>query len=169
MALTRRVCNVYMLGHVRFPRGEGLERHILVVEFPANSSAERRGIMKKFLVIGALALVVAVLLEYQAWAWKNASFSVGLNWSYSSGGNSLLWGAYRNGQPGGCDLPNCPQHYYAIQHGYNPVCPTFDGPFNGPAPAFPPAPAAAPQASWYNQPAFQPVNYAPTSYYWYGR
>ena len=129
--------------------------------------------MKKFLLIGALALAVAAALEYQAWAWINTNFSVGLNYCYQSGGNNLLWGVFRNGQPGGCDLPNCPQHYYAVQHGYNPVCPTFDGPFHNSAAAFPPVPAVDPHANWYNQPAFQPVNYAPnytgSSYYWYGR
>ncbi|HMF16617.1 MAG TPA: hypothetical protein VKE98_05385 [Gemmataceae bacterium] len=148
--------------------------------------------MKKFLVMGTLALAVAALLELQAWAWKSSSLSMGMNWCHSSGGNNLLWGVYRNGQPGGCDLPNCPEHYYAVRHGYDPYggCYYGNGYGNGhgfdylpsaPAPARvptmpPPTPVPGSQAYWYSQPPFQTVNYAPDyfgSYYtpmnWYGR
>jgi len=153
--------------------------------------------MKKFLTVGTLALVVAAFSLQQAFAWKCANFSVGLNWSYSSGGNNLLWGLYRNGQPpGGCDEPNCPLFNYAMQHGYQPngVCghgyPSFgaghgfEGSAPAPAPHMPPAtapfkaPAPTPvpgsQAYWYGQPVFQAVNYAPAENYytpmnWYDR
>jgi hypothetical protein len=153
--------------------------------------------MKKFLFIGALALAVAAFLQQHVYAWKCANFSVGLNWSYQSGGNNLLWGLYRNGQPGGCDLPNCPVFNYAMQHGYQPNgggygYPSFgndhgfEGSFPASAPYMPPtgapfkAPAPTPvpgsQAYWYGQPVFQAVNYAPAlsdSYYtpgnWYDR
>jgi hypothetical protein len=130
--------------------------------------------MKKFLVIGGLALAVAAILGHQAWAWTNCNFSIGLNLSCQSGGNNFLWGLFRNGQPGACDLPNCPAHYYAVQHGYD-----ADGHFQPAFPSFPdyfsvaPAPVPASQAYWYGQPAYQTVNFAPnfTGYQmnWYGR
>jgi hypothetical protein len=145
--------------------------------------------MKKFLALGALALAVAAFPQQKASAWINNNFSIGLNWTSQRGGNNLLWGVFRNGQPGGCDLPNCPAHYYAVQHGYDYQANGQgfghgydDGPFmpgmpamNMPAPMTVPAPAQAPTAYWYGQPAYQTVNYAPTfpSYYspvsWYGR
>jgi hypothetical protein len=144
--------------------------------------------MKKFLFVGTLALAVATVLELEAWAWISTNFSVGLNYCYQSGGNNLLWGVFRNGQPGCCcDLPNAPARFYAIQHGYDPFCPCPGGYGPGPdyghdfvppppMPALPaPTPLPGPQANWYGQPAFQAVNYTPFSgnYYtpanWYGR
>ncbi|HZZ80489.1 MAG TPA: hypothetical protein VFE62_18440 [Gemmataceae bacterium] len=57
--------------------------------------------MKKVLAIGLLAICAIALSEQQASAWVNSRFGVGLNWDISSGGNSVLWGAWRNGQPPG--------------------------------------------------------------------
>jgi hypothetical protein len=155
--------------------------------------------MKKFLALGALALAVAAFPQQQASAWKNSCFSIGLNWNTSSGGNNLMWGVFRNGQPGECEMPNCPGHIPGGQyghgyqqpfgHGYEghpqPYGPGYDGgfvpPMPAPGPVLPapgpmPAPGPVPHAYWYGQPAYQAVNYAPTypgSYYtpvnWYGR
>lgn len=73
--------------------------------------------MKKLLVVGALALAVAVLSERQASAWCHCKFGVGLNFDYQAGGNNWLWGAFKNGQPPGYPdcincAPNCPGCYY---------------------------------------------------------
>src|SRR4051794_11744784 len=57
--------------------------------------------MKKILLGGIAALAVVLATEKQASAWINSRFSVGLNWSYQSGGNNFLWGLFRNGQPPG--------------------------------------------------------------------
>ena len=65
--------------------------------------------MKKFLTMGVLALAVAVLSQQQAPAWVNLNAGVGANLGFQSGGNCLLWGAYRNGQPPGFDSGDvCP-------------------------------------------------------------
>src|SRR5436190_1535835 len=60
--------------------------------------------MKKFLTMGALALTLGALLAVEASAWINSKFGVGLNWNYQSGGNSALFGLFRNGQP---PAPDC--------------------------------------------------------------
>ena len=54
--------------------------------------------MKKLLAFGLTAVVVALATTRPADAWVNCKFSVGLNWHFQSGNNSLLWGAYKNGQ-----------------------------------------------------------------------
>jgi len=128
--------------------------------------------MKKFLTVGALALIAAAFFHQHAFAWKNSQFSVGLNWSCQSGGNNLLWGVFRNGQPGAPDWEcqkNCGYTYPSA--GY----PMMSNPMAGPT-AFPPAmnfqapaptPAAAPTPHsqlWYNYPGYQTVNYAPYDY-----
>lgn len=56
--------------------------------------------MKNLLFVGALALSCACLSGEQANAWINSNFGMGLNWSWQSGGNSALWGLFRDGQPG---------------------------------------------------------------------
>jgi hypothetical protein len=53
--------------------------------------------MKKLLSAGLLAVLVALATGRPADAWINARFSVGLNWSWQSGNNCLLWGVFRNG------------------------------------------------------------------------
>lgn len=67
-----------------------------------------KGIMKKILTTGILALAVAALYAQTADAWINSKFGIGLNWNYQSGGNNLLWGAFRNGQPPAPDCGTCP-------------------------------------------------------------
>jgi hypothetical protein len=133
--------------------------------------------MKKFLVVGALALTSAAIFHQQAFAWKNTQFSVGLNWSHQSGGNNLLWGAFRNGQPGcadySCCQPNCGYGAGAMgasMGGYptNAMTPPAPTTFQPSAPATfqPPMPTPVVPHSqlWYANPGYQTVNFAPESY-----
>lgn len=76
--------------------------------------------MKKIAISSFLAIALAALVVPQAWAWKNTHLGIGLNWNHQSGGNNLLWGLFRNGQPPG---PGC--------DGFQGGC------FPGGAPAFP--------------------------------
>jgi hypothetical protein len=140
--------------------------------------------MKKILTAGLLALSAALITDQQASAWVNCKFGIGLNWHWQSGGNNLLWGAFRNGQP------PCPD--VAHPGGYHGgAVPTFPGyvPQYGPQdfqwfgqqrngnPASParvaPAsqqPAANSQVSWYGNAAYQQVGYtyaANNPYYYY--
>ncbi len=54
--------------------------------------------MKQLLAIGCAAILIGLACSGPADAWTNSKFSIGLNWSCQSGNNSLLWGAWRNGQ-----------------------------------------------------------------------
>jgi hypothetical protein len=54
--------------------------------------------VKKFLIIGALALGLAAVSVQEASAWIKCNFSIGLNWSWESGNNSFLWGLWSSGQ-----------------------------------------------------------------------
>ena len=100
--------------------------------------------MKKLLVVGALALAVALLSERQASAWCSWKFGVGLNLEHQSGGNNFGWGFFRNGQPPGCPdcvncAPNCPSAYYKnlVNYGVPPgMCPGGPGGHPGPGPDF---------------------------------
>ncbi|MSQ95730.1 MAG: hypothetical protein EXR98_14410 [Gemmataceae bacterium] len=56
--------------------------------------------MKKFLAVGILAIGLIAMSQNQASAWVKWNIGVGANLGWSSGGNSLLWGAYRGAQPG---------------------------------------------------------------------
>jgi len=149
--------------------------------------------MKKLLLGGIAALAVVVATERPASAWINSKFSVGLNWHWQSGGNNLLWGLFRNGQPPG------PEAYGG---GYNGGHPGFNvapfpyfgggpngGPNGGPgsygsygtensAPttmptAPPPSSDAGPArnavaqfypAVWHTPAAYQPVSYSSPYY-----
>ena len=77
--------------------------------------------MKKVLAIGLLALGVLALAHQEASAWINHRFGVGVNWSFQSGGNSALWGGWRNGQPPGPEYFQHggyqPQHHHHHGHG----------------------------------------------------
>lgn len=57
--------------------------------------------MKKIVASGLLAFCLIAMSQQQASAWVNSKFGIGLNWDYQSGGNSVLWGLWRNGQPPG--------------------------------------------------------------------
>src|ERR1700692_2932040 len=69
-----------------------------------------RNTMRKILLLGSCALLLALSLQQQASAWLNFKFGAGINWNWQSGGNNTLWGLFRNGQPPGygnnCD-PSC--------------------------------------------------------------
>jgi hypothetical protein len=155
--------------------------------------------MKKLLVMGVLGLSLALITEDKASAWVNAKFGVGLNWSWQSGGNNFLWGAFRNGQPPGPDVaypgqhpgfqqaPFNPQHYGPQDFQYfGGAQPRNGNPAAQPAPT---APTAQQNVSWYGSSLYQPVSYSPANYpnsmynyptqsyygsyqvpsYWYGR
>src|SRR5688572_5482034 len=66
--------------------------------------------MKKILMTGLLAISALALSQQEASAWINSRFGIGLNWDWLSGGNSFLWGAWRNGQPPGPEA-------YGMPHG----------------------------------------------------
>src|SRR5579864_3019109 len=133
--------------------------------------------MKKFVAMGVLALILAACSQQEASAWINSKFSVGLNWAYQSGGNNLLWGVFRNGQPPApcCDGPGCfgPGFYGAPGYhaqgfsGYpypQGAAITPMGPMSNPAPAAgPTVPQSQPSSSLYYN-GFQTVNY-PMYYY----
>ena len=148
--------------------------------------------MKKLLVLSILTIGSMILLERPADAWINAKFSAGINWELQSGNNTLLWGAWRNGES------QCPEWQGGA--GYQGTAQSF--PYFGAAPGMqPPAayaqqPAAAPQQTsqfstipgWHNQGPYIPASYSPSQYapnyytpnyyapgyynvpaYWYGR
>jgi hypothetical protein len=104
--------------------------------------------MKKFLTAGVLALTVAAFSQQQASAWINCRFGIGFNWNWSCGGNSILWGAYRNGQPPGYGYPMLSSSM---------TYPSTE--FYAPAPALATTPAAP--RTWYGYPGYQTVNFAP--------
>jgi|SRR5581483_7334526 len=122
--------------------------------------------MKKFLLMGVLALSVAVLSQQQASAWINFRTGACINLGFQSGGNNWLWGAYRNGQPPAG--VGCPAPYGHSEFGFDP---------NAPAPSAPlPRPAGDTQTWNYSQSPFQPASYRapvyypmPSYYYGYGR
>ena len=91
--------------------------------------------MKKFFIMGALALTAAVLSDHQASAWTNFKFGAGVNLGYQAGGNNFGWGLFRNGNP-----PEV-------------CCPTQTAPT---------PPSYAPPA--YTPPAYTPPAYPPQTY-----
>src|SRR5437016_224120 len=56
--------------------------------------------MKRLLLGGGLACAALLVSVSEAPAWINFRFSAGLNWSWESGGNCILWGLVR-----GADSP----------------------------------------------------------------
>jgi hypothetical protein len=125
--------------------------------------------MKKFVAMGALALILAACSQQEASAWINCKFGVGLNWAWQSGGNNLAWGVFRNGQPPCCDWPSCfgPGYGAPAYHAQGfPSYPYPQGAGMTPmAPATSPVPAAGPNVPQF-QPSssldydgFQPVNF----------
>ena len=53
--------------------------------------------MKKFLMMGLMALGIAAASQQQASAWIKFNISAGFNISFESGNNTWLWGAFHNG------------------------------------------------------------------------
>jgi hypothetical protein len=137
--------------------------------------------MKKLLFLGLTALGLVLAAEQPAHAWVNCKFSVGLNWSYQSGGNTLFWGLFRNGQPPGpfqiqppppgvMPYPGAFPHHSPTDFQYylNQQNPSNPGNPAVPVQAAPSLPAAAAaqqqQQAWYGQQnPYQPVNYSPNA------
>ncbi|MBI2806859.1 MAG: hypothetical protein HYX68_17915 [Planctomycetes bacterium] len=129
--------------------------------------------MKKLVLAGLAAVLVMGISQQQASAWVNSKFSVGLNWGFQSGGNQLLWGAWRNGQPPGPEAfggggGHMPQYFAPMpgpaSQGYAPMQQGF-----APMPQATYAPQYGSPYQFANYP--RPVYYysAPTYYYYYGR
>jgi hypothetical protein len=134
--------------------------------------------VKKFLMVGALAVGVALLAQQRASAWQKWSVFVGLGISYEGGNNSSFWGGFRSGQ-----VPGYPTDVGS--HGYfnAGAAPGFDygyGGYGGNGAYYAPAPqngaAVQPQfqapqpkpvpeekkeqkTSWYGNPNYQPAVY----------
>ena len=136
--------------------------------------------MKKILLTGLLAISALSLSQQEASAWINSRFGIGLNWDFQSGGNSILWGLWRNGQPPGPEAfghPGYPGHLRMPHHGMSPqpmpvygVSPGFvpapQGFMPPPAPqGFLPAAQTQPQPMYYTP--YQFANYPRPVYYYY--
>jgi hypothetical protein len=121
--------------------------------------------MRKFVAMAAPALLLAACSQQEAWAWINAKFGVGLNWSYQSGGNNLAWGVFRNGQPPCPDGPGyygpgygAPDYFHAQGYQGHPYAQgTETAPVPTPA-AGPASPGTRPTSS-LDYPGYQPVSY----------
>jgi hypothetical protein len=118
--------------------------------------------MKKFLTAGVLALTVAACSHQQASAWINCKFGIGLNWNWQSGGNNMLWGVFRNGQPGAPDW-ECHRQCGYNYAGYG--SPMMSSPMGYPSAdfhaAYMPATTPAVQYGPYGYSGYQTVNFAP--------
>jgi hypothetical protein len=143
--------------------------------------------MKQMWIAGLLALGAMSLTAQPASAWINSKFGVGLNWDWQSGGNNLLWGVWRGGQPPGHDhfaYPAYVPHHHGHHHHGHATFAEPRAPLAQPAPAHAatvPAPAttaAAQNSTYYYQPTYQsvtypgyamPTYYYPATYYYYGR
>jgi hypothetical protein len=118
--------------------------------------------MKKLLAAGMLAICLIAASQQQASAWVKFNFGIGFNVGWQTGGNSLLWGAWENGQP-----PGMP-YYYGGHHGHHhSYAPSYSYAPHAFAPM--PMPTYEPSYAPYyyaNNPG--PVYYQPAPYY-YGR
>jgi hypothetical protein len=124
--------------------------------------------MKKIVVAGLVAVGLMAITQQQASAWINSKFGIGLNWDVQSGGNQVLWGAWRNGQPpgpeafggyggGGYYQGGMPGHAYAPMPQAAPPQGSFDRPMY-----------QAPYAVQQYQNPFQFATYSrPVQYYYY--
>src|SRR5262245_22685467 len=133
--------------------------------------------MKRFLVVGVVALGVVLATQQQAPAWINFKMGVGLNWHWQSGGNNILWGVFHDGQPpgpdyngghpyhnGGHPYPNGghDNRFFFAQGGAIPTAPQTQAtpsPVNPAAGYYP--------ATYSGQNVYQPVSYYPPSNYAY--
>lgn len=67
--------------------------------------------MKKFLSLSIVAVALVAVAQQEASAWSNIKFGAGVNMSWQTGDNTLLWGLFRNGQippPPGFGAPHLP-------------------------------------------------------------
>ena len=103
--------------------------------------------MKKIIASGLLAVCLIAVSKQEASAWVNSKFGIGLNWDFQSGGNSFLWGLWRNGQPPGPEAFGAQRGFGApmMAPGINPYGPGI-------------APSMAPSVA----PSVAPIPYAPT-------
>ena len=135
--------------------------------------------MKKVLFLGLAALGLGLLTEQPAQAWINSKFSIGLNWHWQSGGNNLLWGAFRNGQVPGHEhggpfqvSPMPPHHGGSTFPGFQQYGPNdfqYFGQQKTPAnpntaPTAPTPTATQQQQAFGQQNPYHSVNYSPESY-----
>jgi hypothetical protein len=63
--------------------------------------------VKKFLIVGALALGLVFVGQQRASAWIKFNVGFGFNWTFESGNNCWLWGLFRNGQLPGSPTDAC--------------------------------------------------------------
>jgi hypothetical protein len=140
--------------------------------------------VKKALIASLAALVLLLVSQQQAYAWKKWSFNAGISINYEGGNNSFLWGLYQNGQ-----VPGYPSDYYPLNrsivsgpspyggfpaYGGAPLAADYSG---GHGPALPagaqPMPSgnqsqqpkqAETQAVYYNNYNYQPAGYQTPSY-----
>jgi hypothetical protein len=121
--------------------------------------------MKKIALAGLIAISMIAVSQQHASAWVNSRFGVGLNWSWQGGGNNILWGAVKGGQPPGPEAFGDGQYYSHAP--YYSAAPTQQ--FNAPMPQYV-VPQSAPSAS-YAQPQgtslYQFANYPRPVYYYY--
>lgn len=136
--------------------------------------------MKKFLVIGLLALGLTALSQQQASAWYRINFSAGLNFSFESGNNSFLWGLFTNGQSPGGITDAAPwghpwgYHPYPVYYAY-PVYVSSPAPYYAAShgshhyqTAEPPRHKEPAQTSWHYNGNYQAVGYSyPAANYGY--
>ncbi len=124
--------------------------------------------MNKLIVTGMLALGAVGIFQQPALAWKNVKFGIGFNFSAQSGGNTLLWGLYRNGQPGEPDWVCTHNCGYAQPPSHPPMSfaptysvPNFGYPTASPQHEFqPPMPTPVPAARFgYGNQGVQPVTF----------
>jgi hypothetical protein len=134
--------------------------------------------MRKLLPIGLLTLCFAITSQERASAWINSRFGIGLNWSWQSGGNNLLWGLFRDGQPPApCPVPPCgpmgPMGGAPMMPG--PIGYPFPGP-HGTANDFPffgrtntnsSNPYVAQPQTAQNAGTYHPVGYSPAAHSYY--
>ena len=102
--------------------------------------------MKKILVLGVFAIGMLATTQQEASAWIKTGFRAGINWDYSSGGNSALWGQWRNGQPAGPEAFG--GHHGGTHFG---VPPQFMMPHGYVPGAYQPAPQGFPPQGFFPQ------------------
>jgi hypothetical protein len=117
--------------------------------------------MKRFLILGALALATASLSLQEASAWINSRFGIGANWGWQSGNNDFLHGLFHSGSPCGPDITYrhvpvypqpccCTANVVTLQQQPHCCCGA------APAPMAAPAPCATPVQSFRYQPVNRP-------------
>ncbi len=126
--------------------------------------------MKKIFVAALLAVSAIALSQQEASAWINSRIGIGMNWDWQSGGNSLLWGAWRDGQPGGeaFGTPRCPRPAAGPSHGFpQPTGAPAPAGFHPVPPGFGPVPTGSmPRQQMYPGSPYGTANYARPIYYY---